>query len=246
MGIDSIKQNNTYIDSVKTVLIFFVILGHTIEKCKLGGFSNEIQIFNFILLFHMPMFLFVSGYLTHIKDRSHYWQGVLRILETFFVFDIIRILIDGNYSLASLASPKWTLWYLLTLAYYRCLAFACRKVCGKVLIISSIAISLVGGGISIGAALSFQRTLAFLPFFILGFVMSRDNIGIDWVRRIPKIVSILIVVASVVFFYSYEGSLVPLFAGSYPYSADSIVGTVGKCREFLNKLIDNVMEFSYI
>ena len=24
------------------------------------------------------------------------------------------------------------------------------------------------------------------------------------------------------------------------------VGTVGKCREFLNKLIDNVMEFSYI
>ena len=25
-----------------------------------------------------------------------------------------------------------------------------------------------------------------------------------------------------------------------------ILGTVGKCREFLNKLIDNVMEFSYI
>ena len=24
------------------------------------------------------------------------------------------------------------------------------------------------------------------------------------------------------------------------------IGTVGKCREFLNKLIDNVMEFSYI
>ena len=24
------------------------------------------------------------------------------------------------------------------------------------------------------------------------------------------------------------------------------LGTVGKCREFLNKLIDNVMEFSYI
>ena len=53
--------------------------------------------------------------------------------------------------------------------------------------------------------------------------MSRDSIGIDWIRRIPKIVSILIVVASVVYFYSYEGSLVPLFAGSYPYSADSMV-----------------------
>lgn len=139
------------------------------------------------------------------------------------IFDIIRLLIDGNYSLASLASPKWTLWYLLTLAYYRCIAFACRKIDGKVLIISSIVISLVGGGISIGAALSFQRTLTFLPFFILGFVMSRDSIGIDWIRRIPKIVSILIVVASVVYFYSYEGSLVPLFAGSYPYSADSMV-----------------------
>ena len=25
-----------------------------------------------------------------------------------------------------------------------------------------------------------------------------------------------------------------------------MIGTVGKCREFLNKLIDNVMEFSYI
>lgn len=164
MGTDSIKQNNTYIDSVKTVLIFFVILGHTIEKCKLGGFSNEIQIFNFILLFHMPMFLFVSGYLTHIKDRSHYWQGVLRILETFFVFDIIRILIDGNYSLASLASPKWTLWYLLTLAYYRCLAFACRKVCGKVLIISSIAISLVGGGYKYWSSSFVPKNTGISPF----------------------------------------------------------------------------------
>lgn len=69
MGTDSIKQNNTYIDSVKIVLIFFVILGHTIEKCKFGGFSNEIHIFNFILLFHMPMFLFVSGYLISKIDR---------------------------------------------------------------------------------------------------------------------------------------------------------------------------------
>jgi hypothetical protein len=32
-----------------------------------------------------------------------------------------------------------------------------------------------------------------------------------------------------------------------PLTAGSVnVGTVGKCREFLNKLIDNVMEFSYI
>ena len=37
----------------------------------------------------------------------------------------------------------------------------------------------------------------------------------------------------------------------YPYvfitcGYSNILGTVGKCREFLNKLIDNVMEFSYI
>ena len=32
----------------------------------------------------------------------------------------------------------------------------------------------------------------------------------------------------------------------FDYSEVYKLGTVGKCREFLNKLIDNVMEFSYI
>ena len=237
MNLESNQKNNTWIDSIKLFLIFFVILGHTIEKCKFGGFTNEIHVFNLITLFHMPMFLFVSGFLTHVKDRTHYWKSVLRILETFLVFDLIRLLIDGNYSFASLLSPKWTLWYLLTLAYYRSIAFMLRKVKRNALVAFSLVASLAGGAICIGAALSFQRTLTFMPFFMLGFVMSRDSIGIEWIRRIPKIVSIVIIVVAIVFFWSYDNSLVPLFAGSYPYSASSIVNigtrSIQLCCAFL-------------
>ena len=47
---------------------------------------------------------------------------------------------------------------------------------------------------------------------------------------------------------NYEISVNNMKSGvlQFTFVGFNTVGTVGKCREFLNKLIDNVMEFSYI
>ena len=52
------------------------------------------------------------------------------------------------------------------------------------------------------------------------------------------------------YFHDCDGRLREIFKLENKHfvriKSDTNIGTVGKCREFLNKLIDNVMEFSYI
>ena len=62
------KRNSTF-DSLKGVLIILVVLGHWLEY----GFAHETNriIFNYIYLFHMLLFILISGYfsLVHLKRK---------------------------------------------------------------------------------------------------------------------------------------------------------------------------------
>ena len=76
------QKRNDSIDFVKGVLIIFVILGHVV----LGTISGNL-IRGVIYSFHMPLFLFVSGYMINL-DRlmsqsfndlfSKYWDRMLK------------------------------------------------------------------------------------------------------------------------------------------------------------------------
>lgn len=52
----------TYLDSLKAILILLVILGHAVQFNTEEYETNPL--FQFIYSFHMPLFLFISGYLT--------------------------------------------------------------------------------------------------------------------------------------------------------------------------------------
>lgn len=69
-----IKKWNYSIDVVKGILILLVILGHVI----LGTIQNNFIRF-FIYTFHMPMFLFISGYLVNLnKLRLYSYSGLIK------------------------------------------------------------------------------------------------------------------------------------------------------------------------
>ena len=54
------RERILYIDAIKTVLIFLVIWGHTIQYTNANeGLGNPIAAF--IYSFHMPMFMMLSG-----------------------------------------------------------------------------------------------------------------------------------------------------------------------------------------
>ena len=54
------KQRNSLIDSIKFVLIFFVVLGHALELNR--DIALNMKAYSFIYSFHMPAFIMLSGY----------------------------------------------------------------------------------------------------------------------------------------------------------------------------------------
>ena len=50
-----------YLDSVKLLAIYLVVLGHTVSAMESGSIVCN-QLYAFIYSFHMPLFMLLSGY----------------------------------------------------------------------------------------------------------------------------------------------------------------------------------------
>ena len=116
-------KRNPFWDSLKVLLIFFVVYGHMIETCVENSKLNQ-ALYNTIYLFHMPLFVFVSGYFSHMKNKKKYLTRMGTIFETYIVFQFIRCIkpmfTEGNMSLfPDILFPKGILWYLACLLLWR-------------------------------------------------------------------------------------------------------------------------------
>ena len=60
------NQRVAWIDFSKVICIYLVVLGHALSY----SVTNECYLRNFIYLFHLPVFFFISGYLFRIKDNE--------------------------------------------------------------------------------------------------------------------------------------------------------------------------------
>ena len=199
------KQRDPFFDNAKFILMVFVILGHILD---IGSKTKtNIVAFEWIFSFHMPLFVFISGYFTKITNTNKYWKGILYFAETLIVFHVIHVIISHIQGKLInihelLIMPKWTLWYLLSLIWWRLILYytpSSIRDNHKVLIIISIVLCLIMGWIPINSFYSFQRTFAFFPFFIVGFVTGNKNINVKVKGR--KIFSLLFLVSIAIIFY---------------------------------------------
>lgn len=184
-------KRDIFWDSLKFVLIFLVVYGHTMEYNLSDGSFNR-AMWNFIYTFHMPLFVFISGRFSHIHSRERYIQGIVRLVETTIVFQIIwsifRVTIFGeqiNYTF--ITQPYTILWYLVALIYWRVMVlFIPKKVLAhkKKIIFASFMICFLSGFIPVGHDFVIQRTLVFLPFFALGYYSEEVKIC-EIIRKIP-------------------------------------------------------------
>ena len=61
-GIGLKKQRIEYFDLLKGIAIFMVVMGHALTMCVRG--LDAAFLFKLIGQVHMPVFFFISGYLT--------------------------------------------------------------------------------------------------------------------------------------------------------------------------------------
>lgn len=189
-------QRDNNIDTLKFLLICMVVFGHVIMT--LGGGNVEMAMFNFIYSFHMPLFVFISGYFTRPGEmtRKKIYEA-FHFLSLFIVFDLVMwLLIPRDVNYRTILTPQYAMWYLLAMFYWRFLSIFVKKewLTWRNFGIVTVLSILVGFVPFIGEIGAFNRTFCFLCFFMAGmmchsmnFFMKIKKIPI-WIAIIPMII----------------------------------------------------------
>lgn len=174
------SQDRQSIDTIKGMLIFLVVFGHMLET----NLNNECfkYIYSFIYSFHMPVFIFISGFLSKAcKDINieKLINGVIIPLVIFNVFyETANLLKNGDFSgYFYLAAPYWLMWYLLSLLLWKIISPFILSTQHPLII--AIAISLFFQYLNFnGLSFSAMRTFSFLPFYIMGCLAFKHSLHI--------------------------------------------------------------------
>lgn len=182
-----------WLDNAKMGLIVLVVIGHTWELLPFDGPSGHL--YDFVYLWHMPAFVFLSGYLSRAFTYApaRMWQLVTTLLVPYVVFEgalaLFRLHVGGEQLDDLWADPHFPMWYLLALVVWRLLTPVLRPLPGAVLVAvaACVASGYLGGEWT--ELMDLPRILGFLPFFVLGVATTPERLA--WVRgRFPAILGV--------------------------------------------------------
>ena len=195
------------IDSVKFWLIVLVITAHVIMRKEFDGSTACVALWNWICLFAMPLFIFISGYFSRKKDWGYFFPSIWKLLEPLIIFQIVALLIYvDTVSIRTILTPWFMLWYLLSLIFWRLmLQIIPDKILQQkeLILISTFCIGILAGFLPFDKLLSMQRTLALMPFFFLGYYMKGKNLYLPDKYRLLCIL-FLIGILAILFFYPHR------------------------------------------
>lgn len=222
---DIISKRDPYWDSLKYLLVSLVIIGHVFEiGIRYNSDPFVRTTYHFIYSFHMPLFIYVSGLFSQIKEKKRYIKGLLKICETYLIFQFIFYIDDiikGEFSIIKLlVRPNY--WYLMTLIYYRLFVLIAHNYLKRkgnfkyIIIASSFIVSFLAGYIPVREYFSFQRTCSYLPFFLLGYY-SEYGIIKKMINKSSIILSTIILVF--IFAMIYLTNFKPAAYFSFPYGS---------------------------
>lgn len=206
-------ERNPYWDTVKAILICLVVLGHT-------GTALNKGLLSVIYAFHMPLFVFVSGFFSRQKSLSGFWHDIKRLIIIYVVFDSLYIgldlLLGESVSFRRILIPSFALWYLLSLIIWKILLQFLPSRWSEhkgIVLLLSIVIALVSGFVPINTEMSFQRTCVFFPFFMLGYY-SKNTVFIDRIKSISKYSLVITFIGLAIICYLF----MPVFYANEHYS----------------------------
>lgn len=202
------------IDSVKYWLIILVIAGHVFMRPEFKDSTACGIILKWIYMFHMPLFVFLSGYFSRKKSRETFASSIWRIAEPLLIIQTIiiisRLVSKVSISLYDFLTPWWVLWYLLSLIYWRLMIqIIPDRIMNntKTIIVVTFCISILTGFLPFDRFLSLQRTFSFLPFFFLGYCLKGKNLFLPNKYKIISFLFLITMVSIPLFFHQYMGSL---------------------------------------
>lgn len=188
-----------FYDNAKFILIFLVVLGHTISPFSEGGEGSLFFLFlwRMINVLHMPCMIFISGFFAksyirrdgtiNVQRPFTYAMYYVAAQLFFMVFD--AVVLDKSVA-KTLLDPRSSLWFLVCLIWWHLLLPVINRINPKWMMIIAVAAGiLIGYDEKVGNFVSLSRMVVHFPFFLFGYYVSSDNMKFLTAKK-AKIISI--------------------------------------------------------
>lgn len=177
------KGRDSYFDNLKGALITLVVIGHFLLPMEQTRFVGSM--FWGIYLFHMPMFVMISGYFAKgiLKDGQFRADKILRMIWLYILFELV-VYVTENLAAGTLFCEPIDFfyeggapWYLLAMIWwYLSIPFVTAFQPKTAMVMVTGAALLAGYSKSLGDGLAMSRTLTFAPFFYGGYFLKREQV----------------------------------------------------------------------
>ena len=246
---NTINKTRDYLfDNYKVLLIFFVVVGHfTGPSVSDNPFLLILKWF--IVSFHMPAFIFISGYFS--KRTLPFSTTFQRLAIPYIAYEIIYylwyILIVHKETNLALLKPKFTLWYLLALFFWRVITPYVKKIPGY-LLFAFIGGFLIGFSNMENNFLTIPRALVYYPFYLAGTIFDRSSL--DKLRtpkgKIFAGTGIVLVLCFLTFTALTKTAPMQVFYGRYNYISMKQGFAEGLLWRLLLYVIGFLMTFAFM
>lgn len=173
------RPRDAFFDNAKFFTAVLVVVGHFWSQ--FGDSRAAHAAYVVLYAFHMPVFVFITGYFSRGFMRStDKFRSVLPTLVAPYVVFILLyraqlILLNGvQFRLSEIFRPHFLMWFLVALVFWRLSAPLWGHLRHPVAV--SVAFSLVGGSWAFTADSTLSRTAGLLPLFVLGLTVDPEHV----------------------------------------------------------------------
>ena len=218
------KKRISLWDNLKFLLIILVVFGHYAQHVKYN--SGVLQgLCTSTYLFHMPLFIFVTGMFSKRTVNEKNVKKVLPYLTCYFATTLIlfitKVFLKWNLSFEIFGTGAMP-WYLMSMFFMYLITMVIKDYKPQYVMTLSLIIGVLVGFCQTDNPdlFTWMRTFIFYPFFYLGYTLDAD-----WIEKVTN--KLYLKISAVIFFivinvlaFSFpkeSGKLSNLFTARHTY-----------------------------
>lgn len=216
------SARSPYWDNYKGILIALVVFAHSLYSF-ISHDTIKYPVYG-IYLFHMPAFVFASGYFSK-SENSRSSRSILKLFSAYVLLTSVHMLMDAvSGGSLHIASPYYSAWYLLALIAWRLITpyFGKYKWSLPFFVVLSL---LCGFWQDINNTFAVSRIISFYPFFLAGYYLSKEKTdritSISPLKKLPLGIVIFTVAAAIAMYVALKLHVRMSDCLFYPYHKSS-------------------------
>ena len=171
-----LTSRSFYWDNCKGFLIILVVFAHFLYGLQLEREWNTLLV-NIIYMFHMPAFVFISGYFSK-SENSRSLRSILVLGVAYFLYTAGFIFFNLHYGIPdiTLTFQYYSSWYIFALIIWRVLTPYIANIRGIVFILVSFSV-LAGFWKEFDLKYSAAKIIVFYPYFMAGYLLQTETVN---------------------------------------------------------------------